>query len=84
MKELSGGDKITARGLFQDPIEFKPQFKPIFICNDDPELPPNDEGTWRRIKLIPFESRFVSNPNPKKSNQFPIDPSLKNEIGEFS
>ena len=81
MKEISGGDKITARGLFQDPIEFKPQFKPIFICNDDPELPPNDEGTWRRVRRIEFISRFVDKANPDiKKNEFPIDFDLSEKI----
>jgi P4 family phage/plasmid primase-like protien len=81
MKEISGGDKITARGLFQDPIEFKPQFKPIFICNDDPELPPNDEGTWRRVRRVEFISRFVDKANPDiKKNEFPIDFDLSEKI----
>jgi P4 family phage/plasmid primase-like protien len=81
MKELTGGDKITARGLFQDPIEFKPQFKPFFICNDKPELPPNDEGTWRRVRLIEFVSRFVDKENPDISRfEFPIDFDLSEKI----
>jgi P4 family phage/plasmid primase-like protien len=81
MKEISGGDKITARGLFQDPIEFKPQFKPIFICNDDPELPPNDEGTWRRVRRVEFISRFVDKANPDiKKHEFPIDFDLSEKI----
>lgn len=85
MKEISGGDKITARGLFQDPIEFKPQFKPIFICNDDPELPPNDEGTWRRVRRIAFLSRFVEKTNPDiKKYEFPIDYELSEKIKNWS
>ena len=33
MKELTGGDTIMARGLHQDPFEFKPKFKMILTCN---------------------------------------------------
>ena len=36
MKELTGGDKIIARGLHKDSVEFKPQFKMVMTCNDKP------------------------------------------------
>lgn len=82
MKELTGGDKITCRGLFQDPIEFKPQFTPFLICNDKPKLPPHDDGTWRRVRLIEFVSRFV--PDLKEANLernlYPIDYNLSEKI----
>lgn len=72
MKELSGQDRILVRTLFKEPYEFKPQFKMILTCNELPEVPSDDGGTWRRIKVCNFSSRFCENPDTNK-NEFHMD-----------
>jgi P4 family phage/plasmid primase-like protien len=74
MKELTGGDKILVRQLYKEPFEFKPMFKIVLCCNDLPKVPPDDEGTWRRLRVVKFISKFTT--NPKKENEYPIDPYL--------
>jgi P4 family phage/plasmid primase-like protien len=76
MKELSGGDRIIARSLFKEPIEFKPQFKMILVCNHIPEISATDVGTWRRLRIVEFVSRFTDDPVEGVPNQFPIDVDL--------
>lgn len=78
MKELSGGDKIMARSLFKEPIEFVPQFKMVLLCNHLPLVPSDDGGTWRRIRVVEFTSRFVD--NPLEDNEFPIDTELSEKL----
>jgi phage/plasmid-associated DNA primase len=78
LKELTGGDKITARGLHKEPIDFKPQFKLALLCNEIPKVPPNDAGTWRRMEVIEFKSHFVE--NPKDVGEFPIDKQLSEKL----
>jgi phage/plasmid-associated DNA primase len=80
MKEFTGGDKIYARGLNKDPIEFKPQFKLSLLCNDVPHFPPKDTGVWRRVEIVEFTSKFVAEPNPEDPNQFPIDNKITEKI----
>jgi P4 family phage/plasmid primase-like protien len=84
MKELSGGDRILTRGLFKEPIEFKPQFKMIMTCNELPEVPSDDGGTWRRIRVIEFTSRFVDKPDPSKPKEFPIDSELPDKLDRWA
>lgn len=60
---LTGGDSLPCRDLFQKGSEshdFTPMFKMLCICNELPCLKDAVDATWDRIRIIPFESKFVS------------------------
>jgi P4 family phage/plasmid primase-like protien len=80
LKEMTGGDSLSCRGLYKDQVEFKPQFTVFLTCNYVPEVTSNDEGTWRRIKLIEFISKFSENPDYTKPNEYLIDRKLSDKI----
>ena len=84
MKELSGNDRILTRSLYKEPYEFKPQFKMILACNELPEIPSQDGGVWRRLRVIEFSSRFCENPDPNKSNEFIMDLELSEKFDQYS
>jgi P4 family phage/plasmid primase-like protien len=84
MKELSGGDRIQCRGLFKEPIEFKPQFKMIMTCNELPEVTSDDGGTWRRIRVVDFSSKFKEDPDPNNPNEFMMDTELGEKFDRWA
>ena len=54
IKALTGGDRISARLMRQDFVEFTPQFKLLIAGNHKPGLRGVDEAIRRRLHLIPF------------------------------
>lgn len=54
VKALTGGDRIRARFLYQDFFEFDPTHQLIGQTNHKPVVQGNDDGIWRRLRLIPF------------------------------
>ena len=80
MKQLTGGDKLLARNLHCAPIEFKPQIKIVMCCNVLPAVSDNDDGTWRRIRVVEFISSFVDEPNSNIKYQYKIDLSLGDKL----
>jgi putative DNA primase/helicase len=54
LKNLSGGEPVTARFMRQDNFTYMPQFKLVFIGNHKPELRSVGEDMRRRLHLIPF------------------------------
>ena len=73
MKEITGGDTISGRQLFQDQDDFDPMFKVVLMCNDLPKIPGMDNGTWRRIKVTEFISTFKDNPDEKETYSNEVD-----------
>jgi P4 family phage/plasmid primase-like protien len=81
MKEFTGGDKITTRQLFHEAVTFKPQFKLLLACNKLPHIPSGDGGTWRRLRVTEWGSKFVD--SPKAANEFKKDPYLSLKFNDW-
>lgn len=54
IKQLAGDDTVTARKLYGEEFEFKPEFKLWMATNHKPIIRGTDTGIWRRIHMIPF------------------------------
>ena len=54
VKQLTGGDEITARFLYKEFFQFKPILKIWMATNHKPQITGDDPAIWRRVHLIPF------------------------------
>jgi putative DNA primase/helicase len=54
IKQITGGDKISARFMKKDFFQFKPQFKLLLIGNYQPTLRNVDDAARRRFNIVPF------------------------------
>tara|TARA_R110002020_G_scaffold467027_4_gene690194 strand:+ start:9865 stop:11676 length:1812 start_codon:yes stop_codon:yes gene_type:complete len=52
VKEVTGGEAITARDLHQGYFDFDPKFTPHMSGNGYPKITGMDNGIWRRICVI--------------------------------
>ncbi|MCP3388844.1 phage/plasmid primase, P4 family [Bradyrhizobium sp. CCGB12] len=57
IKQLTGGDPITARFMRGNFFTFQPTFKLTIIGNHQPTLENVDASTRRRFNIIPFEHK---------------------------
>jgi len=55
VKELTGGDQLTARRMHEDFWTFTPTHKLWLAANHRPVIRGADEGIWRRVRVVPFE-----------------------------
>ena len=77
IKQLTGGDTITARFLFGEYFDFKPTFKIWLAANHKPNIKGTDYAIWRRIKLIPFN---VTIPEEKRISKTILMDTFKKEL----
>jgi putative DNA primase/helicase len=79
MKQFTGEDDVEARGLFEDQTKFKITGKIFMLCNAFPAIHTMDRGTWRRVRAVPFESKFVDPQQEEireEENVYPRDNQL--------
>jgi P4 family phage/plasmid primase-like protien len=91
MKEITGGDPLQARALFKESVTFIPQFKLVVCTNHLFDIKSNDDGTWRRIRVCPFQSKFTDKPFENEDkfprehypHQFKIDKKLEDKFPQW-
>jgi P4 family phage/plasmid primase-like protien len=71
MKQFSGEDVVEARGLFEDQQRFRITGKLFMMCNRLPPIHAMDRGTWRRIRVLNFGSKFVDKSDPELKAERP-------------
>lgn len=90
IKRLTGGDPITGRHLNKDPITFQPMCMWNMMCNDIPDMDSTDHGTWRRIRVINYPSKFVPansellNDPVKYPNHYVEDNSIEDKLHSWA
>lgn len=91
LKQYTGGDQINARELYQQAMTYTPQFKISMCTNTLPQIRSTDDGIWRRIRTIYFESKFTEKPYederfPREQYpyQFPIDRDIEHKFNRWS
>ena len=56
----------------------------FLLCNDIPAFPSDDDGTWRRVRIINFPSKFVDEHTfSNRKYEFMIDPSVEDKLSNL-
>ncbi len=74
IKNLSGGEEITARFLFKEYFSFMPQFKIWMALNHAPKVSPDDGAIWRRLFRIGFDISVPPEKKDKSLKPYLVDP----------
>ncbi|MGD0115628.1 MAG: phage/plasmid primase, P4 family [Dehalococcoidia bacterium] len=80
VKEIVGGDTVSARFLYHDLITFRPVCKLWLGSNFAPEMNNLDSAIWRRVRRIPFERSFGDKPDPTIKLHLRHDPQARSAL----
>ena len=78
VKEVTGGDAMFTRGLYEQGSEITCGFVPILLCNVLPAVTDTSHGAWRRLVSVTFPTLFVE--HPKLPNEVKLDPYVEESI----
>lgn len=73
VKQLCSTDKIQGEKKYKAPIRFEPSHTLILHTNFLPRVGVIDEGTWRRLIVVPFNAVIEGNDDIKNYAQYLFD-----------
>ena len=57
-KDLASTDLVSGEKKYKDPFKFTPTHTLVLYTNHLPKVGANDDGTWRRLIVIPFQAKI--------------------------
>lgn len=84
VKNLTGGEAVTARGLYSAPITFPQTWKLWFVSNYDPKCDADDSGLWRRLVKVTFPAIPAEKRDPAVKAALMSDPLARSALLAWS
>ena len=78
VKRMCSTDRISACKKYKDPFDFVPSHTLVIYTNNLPKVATGDDGTWRRLIVIPFKHKFTGSEDVKNYSE-----TLVAEAGEY-
>lgn len=76
-KKVASTDRIAAEKKYKDPMVFTPSHTVVLYTNHLPKVSASDDGTWRRLWIIPFDAKIEGAGDKKNYAEY-----LYQEAGE--
>lgn len=73
VKQLCSTDEIHAEKKFKAPFKFIPSHNLVLYTNHLPKVSATDDGTWRRLIVIPFNAKFEGNNDIKNYTEYLLE-----------
>lgn len=70
VKQLCSTDEVSAEKKYKDPFKYVPTHTLVLYTNHLPRVGANDDGTWRRLIVIPFNAKISGKSDIKNYSDF--------------
>lgn len=73
VKQLCSTDEIAAEKKYKDPFKFIPTHTLVLYTNHLPKVGAGDNGTWRRLIVIPFNAKIQGKSDIKNYTDYLVE-----------
>jgi len=73
VKQLCSTDEVFAEKKYKDPFSFKPCHTLVLYTNHLPRVSASDDGIWRRLIVIPFNTKITGKSDIKNYSEYLYD-----------
>ena len=73
VKQITSTDEIQAEKKYKDPFHFVPSHTLVLYTNHLPKVGANDDGTWRRLVVVPFNAKITARSDIKNFADYLYD-----------